>query len=680
VGLRADQVVATKFVADVSHLVKGLAQVRVAQAKVDRAKQKARAQDSQEDRLLRARYRARSQADDKALQNHLKNKDAATRQEMKQAALLEKERAVSMRRRSQAAVTAQKAAVREHQESLRRTAARNRAQLAQYVTEERQRAKMVKARQAGRYRRRQERARALAEAQNNARRRFGAYSAGITGLNRGLNGLGRLIRSTLYMAIPVAFGATGLLGYLISVNRELEDAQVSFATLLSRAEAAAGGPFAGFDKALPASAALYRKTELAAVDTPATSTEIFEGFQRIVGPGRKAGASLNEILELSVATATFEKLRGFRKGTASFDIRQVLQGTSRGGRDIQIDELRDIFPQLKELVQGGQINKAFKMTLDALKLSKSEAIAFRNTFTGMLTTAQDKVTLLARQMGKPLFGMAIGWMHKFVSSVTEADGTLKTTVVATVVEWGVRIRMAVETFINGIRRIYANWDRIATFVQWFAGFVVSVKLLTAFNLILTVVNNIGLAMAGWSAVGLVGGGAAGVAAGGAVTGAAVGGALLVGGVAAGATAALALPAAYLTDKLGQDLMAGTRAPDATQRSQGFRDLTGRGIPTLQRVEPGTLAVKAALHRFDRAMAASKAASESLEPLFDQGLNPRELGTKVDARGSTFNIDNNIETDDPGRILAESTVSAFRDLAARPLSGTFGLGTPLAVGR
>jgi len=47
---------------------------------------------------------------------------------------------------------------------------------------------------------------------------------------------------------------------------------------------------------------------------------------------------------------------------------------------------------------------------------------------------------------------------------------------------------------------------------------------------------------------------------------------------------------------------------------------------------------------------------------------------VDARGSTFRIENKINTDDPSRILSVSLLSAGQALVQRPLSARFGLGS------
>lgn len=62
-------------------------------------------------------------------------------------------------------------------------------------------------------------------------------------------------------------------------------------------------------------------------------------------------------------------------------------------------------------------------------------------------------------------------------------------------------------------------------------------------------------------------------------------------------------------------------------------------------------------------------------------NPRLAKTNIDARGSKITVNvPKIETDDPARFAAASVEGAFVGLVARPLSATFGLGSPpLATG-
>lgn len=226
--------------------------------------------------------------------------------------------------------------------------------------------------------------------------------------------------------ITAAMGAMALKS-LVSFNTEIENTRLGIASLLKSGDKMRGvmTPFATSAREAEEAFTMMRK---AAITTPATTMQVADAFKVLALRARVAGMATKDLVALSANVATKDMMMG-GKGLVQMDIEQLLRGQSG---QIATPELNMNRQRLAEMGRGGQSKQLLREVQRLLEVGPDEQAAWGASSGGMFATLQDQWDLFKEEVGKPVMGALIRslkdvlkWLEKnkkLVKDIADAIG------------------------------------------------------------------------------------------------------------------------------------------------------------------------------------------------------------------------------------------------------------------
>jgi hypothetical protein len=210
------------------------------------------------------------------------------------------------------------------------------------------------------------------------------------GLGSKIAGLGALVVG--------AFGAEKAGKALIGFNRDVENAKISLTSMIE------GGFGTSFEFAQKEADQLYNTFQKFSMQTPVTTAELLDFGRNVAMSVTAAGGGFQDLIDVTEKGVIASKAWGLETTQTSMQIGEVLQGNIR---------TTDVFAQRLSAMSGKSLEEMRKMSSgerlgliqkvfssDAMKDATS---SFSTSFSGVLSTLEDKLQILAGKIGLPLF-------------------------------------------------------------------------------------------------------------------------------------------------------------------------------------------------------------------------------------------------------------------------------------
>jgi hypothetical protein len=287
--------------------------------------------------------------------------------------------------------------------------------------------------------------------------------------------IGGLLRT---IAQPLVLMGGGILGVgvvknLVDTGREAEQTQLTIASLMQKVTEIGGGPVIAFGQARRAAQQLREEFIRLAIASPATSQEIERGYQDVAFFLSRAGLTLREqaVAARDIAVADMQSLT---KGTVARDVRQILGGQF-SMMMIQTPALKsELGRAAAKLAKDGETKRAFEILSRLLAPSAEALEAWKSSFTGLASTASDKLLLLKRRAAVPL-------MEYLTTKLTEIGGMLGATgAEESADKIGAKIVEILGGIEEGVKTIAKHWDGIVTTGKVLVGALILGKLISGF--------------------------------------------------------------------------------------------------------------------------------------------------------------------------------------------------------
>ena len=199
-------------------------------------------------------------------------------------------------------------------------------------------------------------------------------------------------------ALGIGLGIESAKKHLIDFNSEVQNAKIGLSAMLQ------GNYGVKWDTAVKGADALYAEFQRFSQLTPVTTQEMLQFGRGVAVATAQAGGSIKDITTITEQGVVAAKALGAESGYASLELTEMLQGNvSRRMRFAQqllgmahMDE-----KHFKELSAGQRLGVVEKvLNSDAMK---NATTAFSTSFTGVLSTLEDKLQILIGRIGLPLF-------------------------------------------------------------------------------------------------------------------------------------------------------------------------------------------------------------------------------------------------------------------------------------
>lgn len=200
------------------------------------------------------------------------------------------------------------------------------------------------------------------------------------------------ILAAFQAARAVAGGFTGLIRGAIQFNREVEDSQISLASLFittGQIRNEQGKLVKGAKAFSLAQGEARRQSQLLRQDslkTVATYGELLKAFQAGVGPGLAAGLHLDEIREVTIRVSQAAAALAIPQNQLIEEIRSLLRGTIQPRTTIVASVLGITNEDIKRTKEAGTLFTFLQSKLDGFKLA---AVETEKTITGLLARIND---------------------------------------------------------------------------------------------------------------------------------------------------------------------------------------------------------------------------------------------------------------------------------------------------
>ena len=271
------------------------------------------------------------------------------------------------------------------------------------------------------------------------------------------------------------FGIRDIAGSFLNASVDMENVQLSIATLLQTVDMSGSKEFANFNKAQEKTISLMQTMRDEAAKTPVEFEDIAGSFQQIMPLARDLGVSLEEIVKLSGATATWDRILG-KSGVSATDIRQLLGGQNS---IVQINNplLKKNLEELKKYQDEVSKDKAaggtgvqaqakmLKRIVAILGISDEANAAWEKSFDGRMNNLKSVMKMMVAEGSSPIFEQLKGaitgitqWMQKHPAEVKATVEKIASTL------WGV-----VQGLYEVMTFIVANWKPILVVIGSFVG-------------------------------------------------------------------------------------------------------------------------------------------------------------------------------------------------------------------
>jgi hypothetical protein len=195
-----------------------------------------------------------------------------------------------------------------------------------------------------------------------------------------------------------AFGVQAAGKALIGFNRDVQNAKISLTSMIE------GGFGTSFQFAQAEAEQLYNTFQKFSMQTPVMTSEMLDFARNTAMAITNAGGGFQDIIEVTEKGVIASKAWGLETQQTGMQIGEVLQGNIR---------MTDVFAQRLSAMSGKSLDEMRKMTAperlglmkkvfssDAMRDATSE---FSSSFSGVLSTLEDKLQILAGKIGLPLF-------------------------------------------------------------------------------------------------------------------------------------------------------------------------------------------------------------------------------------------------------------------------------------
>jgi hypothetical protein len=186
---------------------------------------------------------------------------------------------------------------------------------------------------------------------------------------------------------------------ILSANADAESMKASLATVYAAVEKVS------FKDAVNDADSLFRVLQTVAIKSTATTEQLMEVFQGIYGPLRRAGLTLDQIVETTNNAAVASSALGVDYAQASRDISAMARGTA--GLDVKTFSLLQSMGLIKETTQQWNAlapDKRAKRLMDVMnKIGGQAAEAYGRTWKGLSSTFVDIMSSFKRTFGSAVF-------------------------------------------------------------------------------------------------------------------------------------------------------------------------------------------------------------------------------------------------------------------------------------
>jgi len=229
-------------------------------------------------------------------------------------------------------------------------------------------------------------------------------SSGVRGLTQDVRRLGdESGKVTSWMtklgaAATAAFGVAGAKKHLIDFNSEVQNAKIGLSSMI---EGNLGGTW---DAATARANALYNEFQKFSTLTPVTTQEILEFGKAVAVATFQAGGSIKDLTSITEQGVIAAKAFGYSSSYASLELSEMLAGNVNKRMMFakqllgiaKVDEKE--FNEMSGSDRLGVVQKV--LNSDAMK---NAAKAFGDSWSGVTSTLEDKLQILAGKVGLPLF-------------------------------------------------------------------------------------------------------------------------------------------------------------------------------------------------------------------------------------------------------------------------------------
>jgi hypothetical protein len=360
----------------------------------------------------------------------------------------------------------------------------------------------------------------FARANSNSTRMIRSLIA-IGGAYRGIRALGSAMKSFLFSSVEA--------------NTSIENIIVSLGTLLSSIEQIS------FQRATQEAHGLFRRLENIAVQSPATATQLADIFLGVYGPLRRAGAGMQELLDLSRNAAAVGSVLRVDYAQMTRDIGMMATGVA--GVDVKTFRLLRSMGLITETTEEWNkmakedSAKAAERLLEVFnELGGPAAEAFASTWTGVSSTFKGLVQQFQRALTGPAFTVLRDNLKKVNDFLLKYRSGIERVLKSFGEHMGFVLEKAFGKLQKGFNWVISNLDHIAAtmdrlinrfnelrpLLAQIGKVLLAAKIITiAIGPILSIFGTISGALSGL--IGLTGGGGVAAAGGAAAGGAAAGG-------------------------------------------------------------------------------------------------------------------------------------------------------------
>lgn len=189
--------------------------------------------------------------------------------------------------------------------------------------------------------------------------------------------------------------ARGIVGTGISINRTVEDSQISIAALITavgEVRNTQGELVTGQEAFALATKEARRQVNMLrqdAIGTTATFEDLLKAFQSGIGPGLAAGLNLDEIRQVTLRISQAAAALTVPQNQLNEEIRSLLRGTIQA-RTTRIASVLGITNEdVRQAREAGTLFQFLSKRLDAFKFASD---ATQRSFSGLMSNVQDAIS------------------------------------------------------------------------------------------------------------------------------------------------------------------------------------------------------------------------------------------------------------------------------------------------
>jgi hypothetical protein len=247
----------------------------------------------------------------------------------------------------------------------------------------------------------------------------------------------------------------GLVGSAVSYTSELERTKIGLQSVISAVEEIP------WEEAGRRGEAAFKRVREMAILSPATSKEMFDIFQGIVGPIERAGFSMNKVLSITNDTVLAASALGVDYAQASRDINMMARGTA--GMEVKMFSMLRSTGAIAEdaetwnkLLPAQRVEKLSA----ALKKFASSGKAFGSSWAGVTSTFKDLVDNFKQAAFAPIMKVLGRNLEKFNGYILEHRTELEAFFQRVGTDIGFWLQHAIDRGKQGFTWITDNWGLI----------------------------------------------------------------------------------------------------------------------------------------------------------------------------------------------------------------------------